>query len=289
LGPLYYGYGWYVWKRADDRTIVFHDGSNGIHYASLRLYRDDGRVLTYASNVSAFSDTPPVAVLDRLMLGDTVTLPPVVTGVSATAGTWSGRYSDESGNAITVANDGSALRITGTGQRAFTFVTAGNYSMDPVMDSLNAATTRFHKFSRAGLGDSATRLVSGSPADVGPVEQRFWARRDSAFGRFEKVEVLGTRAGRQPPPFPATTYVAVHFARGTAWREFVWDSTRTIVDYGPLDAPPFRRFYPTSGDCVTAVDAATARSTSVCFRGTGPSMHAELQAPSGSRRMVRRP
>ncbi|MBA3891961.1 MAG: beta-lactamase family protein, partial [Gemmatimonadaceae bacterium] len=71
--PLYYGYGWYVWRPAG-RTVVFHDGGNGISYASVRLYRDDNTTLVYASNTSAYAERRdlPVEALNRIMLGDTV-------------------------------------------------------------------------------------------------------------------------------------------------------------------------------------------------------------------------
>jgi CubicO group peptidase (beta-lactamase class C family) len=291
--PLYYGYGWYVWKRPG-ASVVFHDGGNGVFYASLRLYPDDGRVLAYGSNVSTFTDVTfmPVPALDRIMLGDSTHLPPAVLPLASSSARWVGRYADASGReALRVERDGAALRITAEGQSALTFLHAGAWTADPTLDSLNARATRFMALSRGGESDALGHFVRPAALEqVRRVEESFWRRRDSTLGPHVATRVLGTRPGRsRRSPFPATTYVAAEFARGTAYREFTWDSTRTIVDYGPVDAPPGRLFFATSPGCVATFEVAVARTDRICFVGRGGAITAEATDRRGSRLLRRAP
>ena len=286
--PLYYGYGWYVWERRG-KTVVFHDGSNGIFYASLRLYPDDDRMLAYGSNVSTFASVTPIPAIDRILLGEAVELPPRVRPVALTADRWAGRYTDAAGrNALHVRLDGPSLRIVGEGEAAFTFVHSGSWTVSPVLDALSARTERFAELSRTGRYDSLAAFIRPpTTLDlIRRVEAAFWRTRDSALGAYVNTRVLGTRPARaRASPFPATTYVATTFSRGTAYREFVWDSTRTLTDYGPITAPPSARFFAASPECVVAFDAAAARSARICFTSPRGVAMAVVRPAEGARRL----
>ncbi|MBA3890465.1 MAG: hypothetical protein H0X64_08035, partial [Gemmatimonadaceae bacterium] len=203
-----------------------------------------------------------------------VALPPATHPLSpAVAREWAGVYADGSGENMLVVHPGrDALEVGAQGQGAFAFVDMGTWRTDRVLDSLNARAREFARLSRAGQYDALAAFIGRgmSSADVARSEATFWQRRDSTLGAYGGARVVGTRAsGALTAPFPATTLLELHFARGTTHREFIWDTTRSVIDYGTIDAPLGAGFRGVSARCVASFNATTARSARMCLEGAG--------------------
>ncbi len=289
---LYYGYGWYVWERPSG-SIIFHDGGNGIFYASLRIFPDQSRILAFGSNTDEFATNraAPVLALTRIVAGEDVTLPPRVTSHPSELRQLAGTYVDpEERNLLKVALDDDALRVLGQGQHAFTFARTGSWTADPVLDSLNMRTGRFMEMSRAAqYTEMGEFFTSADILDrIRGVEERFWERRESRLGAYRGTRVLGTIPFSRGV-FPARTIVAIDFLEGTEYREFTWDERRVIVDYGPINPPDMSRFLPVSPRCIAAFHAGDGRAVGLCFGEEAGRHFAEVSTPAGVKRLERVP
>jgi CubicO group peptidase (beta-lactamase class C family) len=290
---LYYGYGWYIWERPSG-PIIFHDGGNGIFYASLRILPGQSRILAFGSNTDEFTMTraTPVLALTRIVAGEDVAMPPQVTSPPGDFEEFAGTYVDSGEqNLLRVTLDDDAIRVLGEGQHAFNFLRTGSWSADPVLDSLNTRTARFMDLSRAARFSEMGEFFASPDilARIQGVEERFWERRESALGAFRETRVLGTVPSRRGG-LPARVWVAIDFLEGTEYRDFVWDENRVIVDYGPVNRPDMPRFLPVSSRCIAAFHAADALTVGLCFGAdAGRQRHAEVDTPAGVKRLDRVP
>lgn len=289
---LFYGYGWYVWERSSG-SIIFHDGGNGIFYASLRIFPDPSRILAFGSNGDGFAEdrATPVLALTKLVAGEDVAMPPLVSSASEALESFAGTYADPGGRSLlTVMLDGDAIRVLGQGQHALTFTRTGSWTADPVLDSLNVRTGLFMDLSRAArFTEMDGFFTSPDILDrIRGVEEQFWERRVSRLGPYRGTRVLGTVPSSRGV-FPARTVVAIDFREGTEYRDFVWDETRVIVDYGPVDPPDMPRFLPASNRCIAAFHAADGLVVELCFGEQAGRAYAEVNTPAGVMRLERVP
>jgi hypothetical protein len=289
---LYYGYGWYIWERPSG-PIIFHDGGNGIFYASLRIFPDQPRILAFGSNTDEFAMTraTPVPALTRIVASEYVAMPPLVTSHPSEFERFAGTYLDpQERNLLSVTLGDDAIRVLGQGQHASTFVRTGSWTADPVLDSLNVRTKRFMEMSRAAqFAEMGEFFASADILDrIRVVEEMFWERRESRLGAYRGTGVLGTVPFRRGV-FPARTWVAIDFRGGTEYRDFVWDESRVIVDYRPVNPPNMPRFLPISIRCIAAVHAADGLAVELCFGEKAGRRYAEVTTPAGMQRLDRVP
>lgn len=94
-GTYHYGYGWSISRRGSGTTRVSHNGSNGIFYADLHQYIEDGLILIFLTN--SYDDTTELIIsnLSRLIFGEgSIPFPPAieqptpVPGLEGLAGTY---------------------------------------------------------------------------------------------------------------------------------------------------------------------------------------------------------
>jgi CubicO group peptidase (beta-lactamase class C family) len=71
-GESHYGYGWAVTKTKDGRSVIMHNGGNGIFSADLRRYVDDDLLIVTFSNASDVKATPLARDLYLVARGETV-------------------------------------------------------------------------------------------------------------------------------------------------------------------------------------------------------------------------
>ncbi len=267
--PLYYAYGWYVWKRPSGKTLIFHLGGNGVFNAAVRHHVDERAVVVYASNTSEFHDPSyPVPAIERMLAGEAVPLPPVVQPLTPQQlDEYAGRYGAASGAVLSVEANGPFLKVQGEGQEAFTLVTGGRWQKDAALEALNVRTAEVVENSRArryeavlkeyGLETTLERLAE--------FEASFWKKRHERHGEYLRTRVLGTIPSRGRA-FMGTTIVAIDFARGTAYREYLWTPEGKIEDLGPLSSAPSARYFPESASCFVRFEPAEAVvSSRICL------------------------
>ena len=266
--PLHYAYGWYVLESPAGKTRIWHLGGNGIFNCAVRWQVEDRTLVVYGSNVAEFHDPAyPVPAVERMLAGEEVALPPTVLVMDrARMAAHDGRYRATSGDELRITATNRSLSVEGEGQAAFSFVTRGTWSNNPVLDSLTARIRETVENSRLGRYDAMVPAYGpgATVESVGSLEREFWRKRHDRHGEYVKTRVLGTLPSRARL-FPATTYVTIDFTRGSTYREYIWGESRTIVDLGPILAPPSARFFPESTGCFVAFEPAEAKTSRICF------------------------
>jgi CubicO group peptidase (beta-lactamase class C family) len=265
--PLYYGYGWYVWRKSSGKTLIWQLGGNGITNTGLRIHVDDHAWVIYASNVSEFHDPRyPVTAVERMLNGASVELPPEV--VSLTPEQLARRaetYRGPDGVSLHLAVRRNYLEGSGHGQEALSFVVEGQWRSRAEFKALNARTAEVVEASRLRQFDVVGRLFGSwvTPRELVAGETAFWQKRHDRLGEYVGTRVVGTMRP-ESRRYVGRTMVAIDFSRGTTWREYFWTAQGTVGDVGPIEAPRTARFYPTSANCFVAFDPAAATSAKVC-------------------------
>jgi CubicO group peptidase (beta-lactamase class C family) len=287
---LHYAYGWYVLKGADGKSMIWHLGGNGIFNCAMRWQVEDRTLVVYGSNVAEFHDPAyPVPAVERMVRGQEVALPPRVLAMDRTRMSGhDGRYRASSGEELRLTATNRWLRVEGEGQAALDFVTGGAWRDNPVLDFLTARTRETVDNSRLGRYESMVPAYGpGATAEsIGSLEREFWRKRRDRHGEYVKTRVLGTLPSSRGL-FPATTYVTIDFTQGSTHRAYVWGESRTVVDLGPIVAPPSARFFPESTGCFVAFDPATGRTRGVRLDPDGTGL-LTVSDGSGNRVELRR-
>lgn len=244
-GLSHYAYGWAVSKTPRGTTLVQHNGGNGIYVAEFLRFVDEDTMLFLTTTEANLKATPVVEVLEKIVFGGNVVLPPAVIDlepgrVSAHAGDWE----TAGGAKLTLEADGSALVAAPADSAAFA-------ALNPVPDKeaerysqTNARTAEIT--ARAFKGDVAglhQALGGGMPLDeVRAQEQDMMRDRESRLGKFVRSSVLGTipREGDT-----VQTIVSLEFERGTVYNVYVWGPRRILGIRGTPDLPSIR-FLPVS-------------------------------------------
>jgi CubicO group peptidase (beta-lactamase class C family) len=266
---LSYGYGWYIWKQPGGQTLVWHLGGNGVFNAAVRHQVESNTLVVYASNVSEFHDpTYPVPVIERLLAGESVEMPPKVWRLTDQKfAEYAGNYQSTSGALLSVEARKPYLKIQGEGQEALSFVTSGKWQRDAALEELNKRTAAVVENSRTAKYEAMSKDY-GTYATVSQItefEPQFWKKRRNLYGEYLQTRVLGTIALRSRG-FVGRTIVAVDFERGKAYREYFWTAEGTIGDVGPLTSAPWTRHFSESSQCLVAFDPARAEVISrICF------------------------
>jgi CubicO group peptidase (beta-lactamase class C family) len=147
--PLYYAYGWYVWKQPSGKTLIWHLGDGAENFA-VRYHVDDRVLVIYASNVSEFHDPVyPVPAIERMLAGEAVEMPPQVTPLKGQQLTdYAGRYVAASGAILSVKAKEPFLKLEGERQEAFSLITSRKWQKEINLEALNARTAEAVENSR---------------------------------------------------------------------------------------------------------------------------------------------
>jgi CubicO group peptidase (beta-lactamase class C family) len=270
--PLHYGYGWYIWKQPSGKNLIWHLGGNGITNTAIRWHVDDRTLVFYASNVSEFHDPRyPIPVVERILAGATVTMPPVVVPLAEPQlARHAGTYRTSTGAALTLSVKRNFLEVRGEGQEAFTFVAGDGWRTSAELQALNVRTAEVLEASRTRRFDVVVRSFASefTAQELEEGETAFWRKRHDRLGDYVRTHVLGTMKPARRR-YIGRTIVAIDFSRGTTWREYFWTPQGTIGDVGPLDEPPSAQFFPVSESCFVAFDPAEAKSMGFCVDSAG--------------------
>jgi CubicO group peptidase (beta-lactamase class C family) len=271
--PLYYAYGWYVWKQPSGKTLIFHLGGNGVFNFAVRYHVDDHEVIVYASNVSEFHDPDyPVPVIERIIAGEKVDMPPKMVAVDTQKlALYSGAYRDGSGNKLEILPKGPFLIVQGEGQSALSLVGARKWQFDERLAAFNERTGQIVENSRTGKFEEVFKEfgLADTLAEVTDSEKLFWKKRYDRLGAYKTTRVLGTLPSTRRA-YIGRTLVAIDFANGTTYREYLWTTESKIGDLGPIVSAPFSRYFPVSNGCFARFEPADGViSSTICFQRKG--------------------
>jgi hypothetical protein len=278
-GRSHYGYGWVVTRTSRGTGLVWHNGSNGIFYAELRRYPDEGVVMIISSNVAEASAEAALPGPVRLTFGLPYTPPPAAHSADPTAAAAAaGTYRLATGGTITVSAREGRLTLTPEGAGAFA-VTRGS-APSAALDSIGRRTVVLLDAMTRGELQPLHEAMNGQvPLDA----LRGMSRQSmEAMGLGEPVgtELLGVLAGRGTA---VEVLARLRFERGAGLLRVEWsDGVVAGLDIAQaLPAAPV--FLPAADGGWISYDLQTAETVRLRFENGGM----VVDTPSGPVRATR--
>ena len=278
-GPVSYGYGWNVVKTPRNTTLINHGGDIGGYNADMRRYVDEGFTVIFLSNARVGGAGYRQAVMNSValqMVGAPGGLqPPAVARVAPDAlRPHAGTYALPSGARLAVRVDSAPggagrLVLSAESQEGISLLAGADTTQRaPERDLSERAGKVAEAVARGDVEPLVALLHPSIPPDgvrLG-VQQAVRALRDTV-GDFVRAEVLGT-AVRSPGA--ATTYVRLHYARGTRIAGYGWSAVgpgqhRIAAIDDDLRAAMETRFVPESATTFAAFDMFTNRTVRATF------------------------
>lgn len=245
-GLSHYAYGWAVSRTPRGTTLVQHNGGNGIFVAEFLRFVDEDTMLFLTSTDAGLKASPVVEVLERIVFGGSVTLPPRIVDAPGdpVAATLSGSWTLAGGGSLTVGADGKALTLRPADPAAFAAINAPSSAQTARFAQVSARTGEIA--ARAFRGD-VTGLLEAMGGDM-PLEQlrseeaAMMKDREARLGKFVRSTVLGTMPGGEDT---VQTIVRLEFEKRAVYNAYTWGPRRLLGIRGFPDLPALR-FLPAS-------------------------------------------
>jgi len=277
----FYAYGWAVSKTPRGTTVVQHNGGNGIYVAEFMRFPDEDAMLFLTSTNAEMKASPVVQVLERILFGGTVSLPPAVVTVAPGKLTpLAGRWVLPGGGTITIVADGNALTVRADDPEAMSALTSPPAGQAGRFAQLTARTadisSRSFKGDVTGLHEA---MGGGMPLEGLKTQEAGMMRdREGRLGRFVKSSVLATvpRAGDT-----VQTIVRLEFEKAAVFNIYIWGPRRLLGILGMPQLPALR-YLPVSDRRFAAysLEMGGAEQT-LSFETAGGETILVLPAPAG--------
>ncbi|MFH1686522.1 MAG: serine hydrolase domain-containing protein [bacterium] len=245
-GNSYYGYGWVVQESRTGDTVIWHNGGAMPHGWSCAdyYYKGADAVFIVFSNKPVEGQMPAdaiVANLSSILFGDREVInPPEVVDLSeAQLQPLVGHYALENGARL-VAESGRSgqLQLRPIGQEAVDALFPS--PMAARLPKYNDKTTEMIDLMAGGQFAEAAAMWDISPGDDGEAMMRLWWHSFDSLGKFDRIEIVGTKAGDG-----AHTYFNLDFEHGTAAAEAAWGPAGRCL--GIMEGEPLTKtVYPES-------------------------------------------
>ncbi|MBX7172429.1 MAG: beta-lactamase family protein [Pyrinomonadaceae bacterium] len=120
----FYGYGWYLEKLKNGKTLIYHGGDNQGYHSEFRWYRDDNRIIIILTNYETL-EPDGVAIqkrviannLNRILSSEEYKQPPNFAKLSAKdLKKYEGEYRFANGEKVKIWSNGEYLEIGAEGQ-----------------------------------------------------------------------------------------------------------------------------------------------------------------------------
>ena len=238
-------------------------------------------MLFLASTNAEMKATPVVQVLDRILFGGTVSLPPAVVTVAPGKLTpLAGRWVLPGGGTITIVADGNALTVRADDPEAMSALTSPPAGQAGRFAQLTARTadisSRSFKGDVTGLHEA---MGGGMPLEGLRTQEAGMMRdREGRLGRFVTSSVLATvpRAGDT-----VQTIVRLEFEKAAVFNIYIWGPRRLLGILGMPQLPALR-YLPVSDRRFAAysLEMGGAEQT-LSFETAGGETILVLPAPAG--------
>jgi hypothetical protein len=234
-----------VSKTPRGTTLVEHNGGNGIYVAEFLRFVDEDTMIVLTSTDTALTATPIVAILQRLVFGGDVKMPPAVIDLEPSkAEGHAGAWVLGDGARLTVARDGAALLVSPADAGGFAALNPVSTQDAARFAEITARTAEIASRAFAGdVGALHEALGGGMPLEeVKQQEASMMRDREARLGKFLRSSPLGTmrRDGET-----VRTIVRLEFERGTVYNVYLWGPRRILGLRGAPDLPAVR-FLPVS-------------------------------------------
>ncbi|HKG95961.1 MAG TPA: serine hydrolase domain-containing protein [Gemmatimonadaceae bacterium] len=286
-----YGYGWNVVRTLRNTTLINHGGDIGGYNADMRRYADEGFTVIFLSNARSGGVGYRQAVMNSMaltMVGAPGGLqPPAVARLSPAAlRPHAGTYALPSGARLAARLDSAGgtarLVLSAESQEGISLLAGADSSRRAMEQELNALAGRVAEAAARGDVEPLVAALHPSiPTDGARdgVQAAMRALRDT-LGDFARAEVVGT-AVRSPGS--ATTYVRLHFARGSRLGAYGWSAVgpgqlRIAGIDDDLPAAMATPFLPESPTTLAAFDMFASKTV----RATFSSGSVTIAGPGGS-------
>lgn len=261
-GRSHYGYGWVTTRTTRGTTLVWHNGSNGIYYAELRRYVDEGVTILIASNVAEAMAELALPGVTRLIFNRPAYVAPPAAGPAdpARAAAAAGTYRLPAGGTITVEAADGHLRLVPAGADAFTLVrgTMPDARLEAVGRRSVALMDGAIRGDYAPLHEAMGREV--------PLERLRGMHEDFVgtleLGTPREVQLVGSVARGDL----VSSIVRYVFDRGTAMVEVQWQGDE-IAGLGPTTARSDAFFVPATDGGWVSYDLATGEAVRMRVEG----------------------
>jgi len=247
----FYAYGWAVSKSDRGTTVVQHNGGNGVFVAEFVRFPDEDAMIFLTSTNADMKATPVVPVMETLLFGGPVTLPPaVITVAPEKLAPLAGRWVLPGGGAIGISIEGGSLMVRPQGAEAMAAVVPPPAAQAERYARLNARTADMSSRAFAGDVTALAQALGGTRTveELRDQQTRLMTDREGRLGKFQRSSVLATvpRGGEM-----VQTIVQVDFEKGSVYNIYIWGPQRLA---GMLAMPqlPALQFVPTSETVFTA-------------------------------------
>jgi CubicO group peptidase (beta-lactamase class C family) len=236
----FYAYGWAVSKTPRGTTVVQHNGGNGIYVAEFMRFQEEDAMLFLTSTNAEMKASPVVQILERILFGGAVSMPPAVVHVAPDRlAPLAGRWVLPKGGAITIAADGNALAVRADDPEAMSALAPPPAGQAVRFAQLTARTADISSRSFKGDVSGLHEAMGGDMPldDVKAQEAGMMRDREGRLGRFVRSSVLGTvpREGDT-----VQTIVRLEFEKASVFNIYVWGPRRLLGIRGTPQLPALR-------------------------------------------------
>ena len=263
-GSSRYGYGWAVSTTARGTRLIAHNGSNGVFYAELRRYVDEGVAMLVMSNDAEMNGALALQGVARIVFGMPYTPPPAPVPADAAAlASLAGTYRPASGGTLTVTADGGALRIAAETPEALSALTGAR--ADPAAEARTRRVVEALDAARGGDYVLLRRLY-GEDRPLEAVAESYRRNLGTLEARLGPIRALRPLVTVRDPAGRVFTFVVLEQERGTQLFRLRWDGD-AVVALGAAQAAGVARFLPVEGGGFASYDLRTGAVTRARFDG----------------------
>jgi CubicO group peptidase (beta-lactamase class C family) len=197
----FYGYGWYLVKLKNGKTLIFHGGDNPGYHSEVRWYAEDNRIIIILSNYemlepdgAAVQKRIIAGNLNRILAGEEYKQPPAVIKISAPdSEKFEGEYQLPTGAKFKVWNNGSYLNIGAEGQESINAI-AGYVGETAQKYSAANDLTEFilENVKNGSLENIKTRIEKSDYDFSIPFLAEQFKQFGEKFGKLKEIRVQGT-------------------------------------------------------------------------------------------------
>jgi CubicO group peptidase (beta-lactamase class C family) len=259
----HYGYGWSIATTTRNTRLVTHNGFDGVYYADLGRYVDEGVTVVFLTNQF---DVLGEAVLDavpRLLFGAPVdSLPGASRPFPAPPAGWAGGYRLPTGETLTLTHGGGRLEAPSIAPGAARHLLPLPPLQGDTAAALAGQAAVVRMMDDLLRGDTAATLRMLPPRYTAEEERTFWAGRlpmwERRFGAYRATEPIGTTMNASGA---WNHWLLIHFERGAAVVRAVHSGAAADIQTAPPPLLPTAFALAPAGDGELVVYNARLRRT----------------------------
>lgn len=219
----FYGYGWYLEKLKNGKTLIFHGGDNQGFHSEFRWYVEDNRVIIILTNYELL-EPDGVAIqkrviannLNQILAGEEYKQPPSVIKISAKdLKRYEGEYQFSNGEKLKIWSNGVYLNIGAEGQAVINAI--AGYEGETAKKYAEANDLTKFILDNIAKGDNEiikSRVEKAEYDFYFPFLIQQYAEFQKNLGGLKEIKIQGTTSFPWDPDSYRTN-VILHFEKGS--------------------------------------------------------------------------